>query len=245
MAIADAPAGEPHLDGVHVGPVVAVAVGHEQQIRRRPQPQATKAHGDGGGEGDPLQEHRTRVGVAVVVGVLENQNPARAVAREAPATRLVVAVLRNPHPALGIPAEGHGLTDHRLRRIEIGPKSLGHRHPLDGPLRREISGDRILGPCPVGQAARLEDRQHDRDMADELLPHELHPGDGDEGQAGATAAPTAYSFGNLFRVYQPVSCRSGRPAALRTPAACTSWIIHSRRSLSIARSMALPQRSSG
>ena len=83
VAILDAPAGQPHLDVGHVRLVVVVLVRHEQQVGRRSEEQATKADRDRGGEGNAFEEHLPAVGDTVVIGVLEDQDPAVAVVREA------------------------------------------------------------------------------------------------------------------------------------------------------------------
>ena len=100
----------------HVGLVVVVAIRHEQQVGRRAEEQAVEADGDRRRKGDPFQEDLAAVGDAVVIGVLENQDAAVAVIREAGDPRLVVAVLRDPEPAAIVPAERHRLGDHRLVR---------------------------------------------------------------------------------------------------------------------------------
>ena len=83
VAIGDAPAGEAHFDVGHVGLVVAVAVGDEQQIRRRAEEQAIESDGDRRGKRDALEEDLAAVGDAVAVGVFENQDAAVAGIREA------------------------------------------------------------------------------------------------------------------------------------------------------------------
>jgi hypothetical protein len=69
-----APAVEPHLRGA-VGPVVAVAVGEEQQLRRGADPDAAEADLQPADQVQPLGEDRPPVEAAVVVRVLEDQDP--------------------------------------------------------------------------------------------------------------------------------------------------------------------------
>jgi len=139
VAVLDAPAGKADLN-VRIGAVVVVAVGYEQQVGRRAEPQAVEAHRDGRGEGNALEEDLPGVEFTVPVGILENHDAAVARTGEAGLAVLVVAVFRDPHPAAVIPAERHRLRDHRLGGREFHLKSVGHRHPRHRFLGAECRG---------------------------------------------------------------------------------------------------------
>ena len=82
VAIADAPSGQAHFDVRHVGLVVAIAIGHEQQVGRRADEDAVEADGQRRREDDPFHEDLAAVGDAVAVGVFQDQDAAVAGIRE-------------------------------------------------------------------------------------------------------------------------------------------------------------------
>ncbi len=137
VPIGDAPAGQPHLDVRHVGLVVAVAIGDEQQVRRRPEEQPIEPHGDRRRKRNALEEHLAAVGHAVAVRVLENDDAAVAGVGEALRAGLVVAVLGHPQPPAVVPAEGHRLRHHRLAGPGVDLVAGNGRHVRRGLLRRE------------------------------------------------------------------------------------------------------------
>ena len=69
VGVFHAEAGQEHL-GIAVGPVVAVAVGVEQQVRRLEDEHAAVAEGQPAGQVQPGHEVAGAVGPAVAVGVL-------------------------------------------------------------------------------------------------------------------------------------------------------------------------------
>ena len=117
VPVADAPAGQAHLDVINIGLVVLVAIRDEQQIRRRAEPQTVEPHRHGGRKRNALEKHRALVGNAVTVSVFQNQDATVARGGEAAAARFVVTVFGHPHAALVVPAKRHRLGDHRL----VGP----------------------------------------------------------------------------------------------------------------------------
>ena len=74
--------GQAHFDVGHVRLVVAVAIRHEQQVRRRADEHAVEADGERGRKDDALHEHLAAVGDAVAIGVFEDQDAAVAGVRE-------------------------------------------------------------------------------------------------------------------------------------------------------------------
>ncbi len=143
VAVADPPAGEPHFDRRQVRPVVAVAVRHEQQVRRGADEDAVEADRQRRREHDAFHEHLAAVGHAVAVGVLEDQDAAGAGVGEAVHPRLVVAVLGHPQAAAIVPAERHRLRDGGLGRPGADGVTVHQRHPRDRLLRRQ---ERRLAP---------------------------------------------------------------------------------------------------
>src|SRR3954468_17918406 len=82
VTIANAPAGQPHLDVGDICFVVTIAIGDEQQIRRSGDEHAVEPDGKRGWKDDAVHEDLAAVGDAVVVGILENDDSAVAGARE-------------------------------------------------------------------------------------------------------------------------------------------------------------------
>ena len=132
MAIADAPAGQAHLDVVHVRTIVAIAIRDKEQVGRRAEPEAIKADRDGGGEGDALGEDFLLIRDTVPIGVLEDDDAAVARVGKPTLAALVVAVFGDPETSLVIPAEGHWLGDHRLCGKGIHLEAIAHGHGVDG-----------------------------------------------------------------------------------------------------------------
>ena len=84
MRVLEPEAGEQDL-GVAVGPVVMIAVGIEQEVRRLADEHAAVPDRQRGGQVEPLGEHLDRIGAAVAVGVLEDLDPVGARVRGAAA----------------------------------------------------------------------------------------------------------------------------------------------------------------
>ena len=137
MPIGDAPAGQPHFDVRHVGLVVTVAIGDEEEIRGRAEEQSIESHGDRRRKRDALEEHLAAVGHAVAVGVFEDHDAAVAGIRKALRARFVVAVFSHPQPPAVVPAEGHRLRDHRFARPRVDLVAGNRGHVRRGLLRRE------------------------------------------------------------------------------------------------------------
>ena len=151
MAVLDAPAGEADLDGV-VGLVVVVAVGDEEKIGRRAEPESVEADGDGGGERDFVEEDGALIHLPVAVGVFEDDDAAVAGAGKAGAAGFVVAVLGDPETAAVVPAERNGLSDHGLGGGEFDLEAGGGRHLGDGLFAGEENGffALVAGDAPHG-----------------------------------------------------------------------------------------------
>ena len=151
MSVADAPAGETHLDVVHLGLIVAVAIRDEQQVGWGAEPQPIEAHRDRRRERDVLQEHLAGVGDAVAVGVLEDQDAAVTMVGEALPAGLIVAVLGDPHPAAVVPAKRHRLGHHRLAGEGVDLEAILDVHLSGRLLRVEVVGSQLRIVLLFGQ----------------------------------------------------------------------------------------------
>ena len=108
----------------------------------------------------PSMKTVRRIGDAVAVGVLENQDAAVAGVREPAHARLVVAVLGDPQPSAVVPAERHRLRDHRLGSAQVvDGVAVDGRHPRHRLRGRQELGfaafalrDRPTAPASVGDA---------------------------------------------------------------------------------------------
>ena len=149
VTVADAPAGQQDLGVVHVGDVVAVAVGEVEEVGRRADEDAVEADRKRRREGDALREDLLAVGGAVAVRVLQDQDAAVAGAGETASAGLVVAVLGDPHAAAVVPGEGHGLGDHGLRGPGVDLESLAHGHRINRLFRGQ---ELLLLRFPLGDA---------------------------------------------------------------------------------------------
>ena len=152
-------------DGLAVGPVIAVAVGDEEQVRRGAHPHPAKAQLDPGEVGPLIVKDRPAIEPAVVIGVFEDQDPVLA-ARASQPDRVGV-VLDDPEPPLVIDGHGDRLDDVGLGGEQADGETLGQRDPPDrfacgeGNIRRGVgvSGGRPgRGPArdwtPPAQAPR-------------------------------------------------------------------------------------------
>ena len=135
VTVPDAPAGQQDLRVVHVGHVVAVAVGEVEEVGRRADEDAVEADRQRRRERDAFGEDLLAIGLTVAVRVFEDQDAAVARARETAAAGLVVAVLGDPHAAAVVPGEGHGLRDHGLRGPGVDLEAVAHGHRIDRLLR--------------------------------------------------------------------------------------------------------------
>ena len=78
VAVPDAPAGEQDLGVVHVGHVVAVAVGEEEQVGRCADEDTVEADRQRRGKRDALREDLDAVGLTVAIRILQDQDAALA-----------------------------------------------------------------------------------------------------------------------------------------------------------------------
>ena len=140
VPVADSPAGQADLDILDIGLVIAVAVGNVEQVRRRAEPETIKTYRYRRREGDALEEDLTGIEHPIFVGVLQDQDAAVARVREPASPGLVVTILRDPHPPPRIPAEGHGLGDHRLGGKDIHLEAFLDRHLLESVKGRKAYG---------------------------------------------------------------------------------------------------------
>ena len=157
VGVFHAEAGQEHL-GVAVGPVVAVAVRVEQQVRGLEDEDAAGAEGQPARQVQPGHEVVGAVGPAVAVGVLQDGDPIRAlrparrrlgdavvggpriaIDRDAlqPGGVGVLQVLDDPEPPAVVELDRHRLADHRLGRDEADLQALGDRHPPRRRFRRK------------------------------------------------------------------------------------------------------------
>ncbi len=127
MTILNAPTGKSHFERA-IGFVVLILVRHEEQIRRRAEPQSFKAHRNGRRKGNAIEEDLPRVELPVAIRVFEDQDAAVAIGGEARAACFIVTVFSNPKPPAIIPAERHRLRDHRLHRSKLRLETLRHGH---------------------------------------------------------------------------------------------------------------------
>ena len=144
--------------GVAVGPVVAVPVGIEEQVRGLADEDAAVADRQRRGQVQPVDEDRRLVGPAVAVGVLEDLDPvgpARPARRRLgdavvlgpevlvdrhrlePGRVGILQVLEDPEPPALVEAGRDRLADHRLGGEDLDVEPLGHDHPPGGLVRRE------------------------------------------------------------------------------------------------------------
>ena len=121
-----------------VGAIVAVAVGDEEQVRRRADPDAAEAQLDAGEVGPLVVEDRPAVEPAVAVGVLEDQDAVLAV-RTAQPDRIGV-ILDDPEPSLVVDGHGDRLDDVGLGGEQGDREALGNSDPRGGLFRRDRSG---------------------------------------------------------------------------------------------------------
>ena len=125
----DAPAVE--LDDRRaVGPVVAVAVGDEDQVGRGADPDPAEPQRDAGVVGPSVGKDGPAIEAAVAVGVLEDQDAIPA-ARPAQPDRVRV-VLDHPEPPPVVDGHGDRLDDVGLGGGESDPEPGRHRDPLRG-----------------------------------------------------------------------------------------------------------------
>ena len=154
VGVFHAEARQEHL-GIAVGPIVAVAVGIEEQVGDLDDEHAAIAECQAAGQIEPGHEIVGAVGPAVAVGVLQDRDairplrPARRRIGNAVVDRPRVAidgdplqlggvgilhVLNDPEPAPVVKLDGHRLADQRLGRDQADLQAIGDRHP-PGSLR--------------------------------------------------------------------------------------------------------------
>ena len=140
--------------GRAVGPVVAVAVGDEEQVGRGADPDAAEAQLDAGEVGPLVAEDRAAVEPAVAVGVLEDQDAVLAL-RAAQPDRVRV-VLDDPEPPRRVDGEGDRLDDVGLGGEQGGLEAFGQGHLARGHIRRQgaFFGSSAEASVGIMQAAR-------------------------------------------------------------------------------------------
>ena len=122
VSVLVAPAVEEDLR-LRVRDIVSVAVGDEEKVGRRADPDATEADLEAAHQVEPLLEHRAPVEAAVSVLVLEDQE---AIAGLAVRTADGIGVgLRDPDASPVVDGEGHGLLYVGLAREQGGPEAVG------------------------------------------------------------------------------------------------------------------------
>ena len=141
VAVTDPPARQADLDILDIGLVIPVAVGNVEQVRRRAEPETVKPYRHRRREGDAFEEDLASIEHTVPIGILQDQDAAVARVREPAPAALVITILGEPHSPTRIPAEGHRLGDHRLRREDIDLKAVLHLHLLQS--LEGSQGDRL------------------------------------------------------------------------------------------------------
>ena len=177
VGVFHAEAGQEHL-GIAVGPVVAVAVGVEQQVRNLENEDAAVAEGQAARQVQPGHEVVGAVGPAVAIGVLQDRDaigtlrPARrrlgdavvdgprvAIDRDPlqPGGVGILQVLDDPEPAPVVELDRHRLADHRLGRDQTDLEAIGDGHPPAPPLEGQTPGPALI--AREGQPAGQKDDQ--------------------------------------------------------------------------------------
>ena len=138
--------------GRAVGTVVAIAVGHEDEFRRRGEPDAAVAKRDAGEVAAAVEKELSRVEPAVAVGVFKDEHAIGA--GRSPFG--IGVVFDDPQPAAGVGGDRDRLRDVGLGGEECDAKSLGHRDAADelgsgggliaGRLRVDGMRRRVGGP---------------------------------------------------------------------------------------------------
>ena len=146
VVLGDGEAVEHHLRRP-VGPVVAVSIGQEQQLRRAEQPDPAPADFNAGEHLHVFGEHRARLRPAVPVAVLEDDHAVLEAEVEALGAFGVGVVFRHPHPAARVPGEGDRVAHRRLGgeqgRLEAG-RQLQQAQRLRGRRRLRIAGIAVV-----------------------------------------------------------------------------------------------------
>ena len=154
MGVLEPEAGQEHLR-VAVGPVVAVPVGVEQQIRRLADEDAAVTNGQPGSQVQAVDEDLRLVGPAVAVGIFEDLDPvgaSRAARRRVghpvvlgakilvdgdrlqPRRIGILQVLDDPEPAALVEAGRKRLPHHRLGREDLDVEPSAARPSAAQPL---------------------------------------------------------------------------------------------------------------
>ena len=135
------PAIQQHL-GRPIGHVVAIAVGNEQQIRQRADPNAAEAQRQAGEVHPLVKEHLLAVEPAIVIGVFQDRNSIRRLRRPLGIRK----ALRHPQPPPIIERDRNRLHNIRLSGEQRHTKALRQLHVLGSFLRRD--GGRLgQGKC--------------------------------------------------------------------------------------------------
>ena len=139
-----------HHRGGRVGPVVAIEVGHEEELRRAHQPGPAAAHLDAGEHLDVVGEDGPLLRLAVAVGVLEDQDPV-AIAEVEPGRALGVGVvLGDPEPPPGVPRHGDRVADLGLGGEDRDLEPLRHAEARSRPVGGHDGGPVDLGVEDLG-----------------------------------------------------------------------------------------------
>ena len=158
MTIADTPSGQAHFNVIHLGFVVTIAVGYEEEVGRSAEPEPVETHRDTGGKGDLFGEDGALVCNAITVRVLKDQDAAVTGVGKASLAGFVVAVFSDPKAAVIVPAKGHRLRDHRFAGIEVRLETILGGHRLQGILGCEelgLAGVFLVKPPQGAHVARV------------------------------------------------------------------------------------------
>ena len=120
-----------------VGPVVAVAVGEEEQVGRGADPDAAEAQLDAGEVGPFIVEDRPAVEPAVAVGVLEDQDAVLAARTAQPDRVRVVLDDPEPPPWSMVMAIGWTTSGSAAKRVTVNPS---------GTVIRRAASSGSIGP---------------------------------------------------------------------------------------------------
>ena len=138
-----------------VGHGVAVGVGHEEQLRRAEEPDATEPDLDARQLREIVAEHRPPVGPAVAVAVREYDHAVAEPLLELDRPPVVGEVLRDPQPAAGVPGHGDRIGDLGLGCEEADLEAVdGGEAGCGGGRRHGLCGGVLLAVERLGKLPR-------------------------------------------------------------------------------------------